>query len=92
MPHGIPIHTGMTPETAGIDHLRDTATSGHTYLSARDLAVLRMLADGCDTIEIAQRLVYSESLIKRVVQRLTAQFNARNRTHLVAIAIRAGLI
>ena len=61
-------------------------------VNQRDREVLRLLADGCDTGEIAQRLAYSEPTIKNAIQRLFDQFKAKNRPHLVAVAIRDGVI
>ncbi|HEX3539812.1 MAG TPA: LuxR C-terminal-related transcriptional regulator [Acidimicrobiales bacterium] len=61
-------------------------------LSARDREVLRLLADGCDTTEIAQALAYSEPTIKNAIQRLFDQLKARNRPHAVALALRQGII
>jgi DNA-binding NarL/FixJ family response regulator len=61
-------------------------------LSARDLSVLRLLADGSSTADIAFGLAYSESTIKNVVHDLVHRLGARNRTHAVAMAIRAGVI
>jgi DNA-binding NarL/FixJ family response regulator len=61
-------------------------------LRPRDIEVLRLLADGCDTAEIAGRLAYSEPTIKNVIQRLFDRLEARNRPHAVAVALRAGLI
>ena len=61
-------------------------------LSARDLDVLRLLADGCDTAEIAQRLAYSEPTIKNVIQRLFGRLQVRNRPHAVAVALKTGII
>jgi DNA-binding NarL/FixJ family response regulator len=61
-------------------------------LSTRDLEVLRLLADGCDTTEIAERLAYSEPTIKNVIQRLFDRLQVRNRPHAVAVALRTGII
>jgi DNA-binding NarL/FixJ family response regulator len=61
-------------------------------LTDREREVLRLLADGCDTAEIAGRLAYSEPTIKNVVQRLFERLQARNRPHAVAVALRAGII
>jgi DNA-binding NarL/FixJ family response regulator len=65
---------------------------GHQPLSKRDRDVLRFLADGYDTSEIARQLAYSEPTIKNVIQRLFDHLQARNRPHAVAIALRAGII
>lgn len=61
-------------------------------VSERDREVLRLLADGCDTGEIARTLAYSEPTIKNVIQRLFEQLKAKNRPHAVALALRSGII
>lgn len=61
-------------------------------LSARDVDVLRLLADGLGTAAIAIDLAYSESTIKNVIRDLVRQLGARNRAHAVAMAIRSGVI
>jgi DNA-binding NarL/FixJ family response regulator len=61
-------------------------------VSERDRYVLRLLAEGADTGEIARQLAYSEPTIKNAIQRLFEQLKAKNRPHLVALAIRNGII
>lgn len=61
-------------------------------LSARDVEVLRLLADGRNTADIADGLAYSESTIKNTVHAIIRLLGARNRAHAVAMAIRSGLI
>ncbi len=61
-------------------------------LNEREIAVLRLLADGHDTAEIGQLLYYSERTIKNIVHDVTTRLELRNRSHAVAYAIRAGLI
>lgn len=61
-------------------------------LSEREVEVLRLLADGHDTAEVARKLCYSERTVKNVLQDLTRRHNLRNRTHAVAYALRQGLI
>ncbi len=63
-----------------------------TGLTSREACVLRLVAEGHDTSEIAQRLSYSQRTIKNVLHDLTTRLNLRNRTHAVAYAIREGLI
>jgi DNA-binding NarL/FixJ family response regulator len=60
--------------------------------SARELDVLELLAEGLATREVARRLRYSERTIKNILQDLTVRLNARNRTHVVAHAVRQGWI
>jgi DNA-binding NarL/FixJ family response regulator len=61
-------------------------------LNEREIEVLRLLADGLDTAEIARRLSYSERTIKSVLHDVTARFQLRSRAHAVAYAVREGLI
>jgi DNA-binding NarL/FixJ family response regulator len=65
---------------------------GPSGISDRELDVLRLLADGFDTAEIASKLSYSERTIKSTIHGLTSRLNLRNRLHAVAYAMRAGLI
>ena len=61
-------------------------------LTDREVSVLRLVADGCDTNEIASTLAYSERTIKNTIHDVTTRLNLRNRTHAVAYALREGLI
>ena len=61
-------------------------------LTEREIEVLRLVADGFDTSEIASQLAYSERTIKNVIHDVTARLNLRNRSHAVAYAVRNGLI
>jgi DNA-binding NarL/FixJ family response regulator len=61
-------------------------------LTARERDVLRLVADGLSTREVATRLAYSERTIKNVIQDLVLRLNVRNRTHAVAHAVRNGWI
>jgi DNA-binding NarL/FixJ family response regulator len=80
------------PEQPVID-LREPAGSTLTMrLTAREAEVLRLVADGYDTSDIAAQLAYSESTIKGVVAKIMARLEARNRCHAVAIVVREGLI
>jgi DNA-binding NarL/FixJ family response regulator len=61
-------------------------------LSEREIEVLRLLADGMDTSEIARRLSFSERTIKAVLHDVTTRFQLRSRAHAVAYAVREGFI
>jgi DNA-binding NarL/FixJ family response regulator len=65
---------------------------GSAGMTPREVDVLRLIAKGCDTIEIADTLCYSERTVKKVIYRLTNRLNLRNRPHAVAYAKRAGVI
>jgi DNA-binding NarL/FixJ family response regulator len=63
-----------------------------TSLTHRELRILRLLADGLSTLEIAREMAYSERTIKQAVHSLTTRLQLRNRSHAVAFAVRKGLI
>jgi DNA-binding NarL/FixJ family response regulator len=63
-----------------------------TGLTPRETQVLKLVADGHDTSEIALALCYSERTVKNVLHDLTTRLQLRNRSHAVAYAVREGLI
>jgi DNA-binding NarL/FixJ family response regulator len=70
------------------------APRGLTFsgLTPREAEVLRLVADGFDTCEIATQLCYSERTVKNVLHDLNTRLQLRNRSHAVAYAVREGLI
>jgi DNA-binding NarL/FixJ family response regulator len=63
-----------------------------TGLAEREIEVLRLVADGFDTAEIASKLSYSQRTVKNVLHDVTSRLHLRNRSHAVAYALRHGLI
>jgi DNA-binding NarL/FixJ family response regulator len=61
-------------------------------LAEREIEVLRLVADGLDTAEIAAKLSYSQRTIKNILHDITSRLHLRNRSHAVAYALRHGLI
>ena len=61
-------------------------------LSEREIEILRLLADGLDTNEIATVVCYSERTVKNVIHEVTTRLGVKNRAHAVAYAIRHALI
>jgi DNA-binding CsgD family transcriptional regulator len=61
-------------------------------LQAREVEVLRLLAEGNDTMEIARHLNYSERTVKNVLHAMMKRLNLRNRSHAVAFGLRCGAI
>lgn len=61
-------------------------------LAQREVQVLRLVADGADTAEIARTLAYSERTVKNIIHDVTSRLQLRNRSHAVAWAVRQGLI
>jgi DNA-binding NarL/FixJ family response regulator len=61
-------------------------------LSARELELLKYLAEGYTNKEIARAMVLAEDTVKKAVQTLIAKLGATDRTHAVVIALRSDLI
>ena len=61
-------------------------------LSARELEVLRLLADGWNNKAIAEQLVLTEGTVKNYVSSILDKLHAANRTHASQIARKQGLI
>lgn len=79
-----------------LPRLLDQAANGRRHssvgLTPREVDVLRLLAEGGDTREIAGELSYSERTVKNVVHDVLMKMNCRNRAHAVALATRQGVI
>lgn len=91
----------MSPHLVGgllkhIEQLRRDAltsrASSAVGFTPREVDVMRLMADGLDTAEIAVKLAYSERTVKNVIYGLKNRLGLRNRTHAVAYAIRSGWI
>ena len=83
----------VRPAAPAIIDLREHAGTTLTLqLTSRETEVLRLVADGYDTSDIADQLAYSESTIKGVLAKIMSRLDARNRCHAVAMVVREGLI
>lgn len=63
-----------------------------TTLAPRECELVRLLAEGYDTAEIARSLSYSERTVKNIVHGMINRLRLRNRAHIVAFAMRAGVL
>jgi DNA-binding CsgD family transcriptional regulator len=79
--------TPPVTELVYVDHQGVERTLTH-----REFDVLRLLADGSTTREIAEHLSYSERTIKNIVHSLLEKLNCRTRAHAVALAARQGVV
>jgi DNA-binding NarL/FixJ family response regulator len=61
-------------------------------LETREVDVLRLLADGLSTLEIAGRLNYSERTVKNIIHGVLTRLKLKNRAHAVAFAVRNGVL
>ena len=86
-------HGTLPPDLLGsllsqLGRLERTVLRPHGYLlngfSSREVDVLRLVADGYGTDEIARMLAYSERTVKNVIHDVTSRLGLRNRCHAVA--------
>ncbi|XVS62725.1 response regulator transcription factor [Actinosynnema sp. CA-299493] len=79
-----------------VSRLQRTVLNPHGWsmagMSDRETEVLRLIADGLETREIAEKLCYSQRTVKSILHDVTNRFQLRNRAHAVAFALREGLI
>ena len=62
------------------------------HYSDREIAVLRLVADGAPGKEISQQLAMSDATVKRVLKQIFEKLGVRNRSGAVAEAIKRNLI
>jgi DNA-binding NarL/FixJ family response regulator len=92
------VHQGRSPLNLSLsrDQLAELATPiesrQQAYLSERELAVLRMIADGITTEEIANQLFLSQASVKRSVRSIFEKLEVRNRSEAVSEAYKRKLI
>ncbi|MEU5989744.1 response regulator transcription factor [Spirillospora sp. NPDC047418] len=61
-------------------------------LTAREIDVLRAVADGLSNAEIGKRLVIAEATVKTHLLRIFAKLDVSDRTHAVVVAMDRGLL
>ena len=61
-------------------------------LTEREMAVLRLVADGMANKEIARSLSLSEETVKAHLKNIFAKLDVTDRTHAVTVAARRGFI
>jgi len=92
------VHEGRSP--LGMSFSRDRLAElaglgegkGHFYLSERELSILRLIADGVTTKEMANKLFLSEASVKRSVHVIFDKLGVRNRSEAVSEAYKRRLI
>lgn len=101
---GVLSRASMTPDqllgairaaAAGLTVMLAASSDGQrapTMLDRRARTVLKMLAAGQDTHQIAMDLGFSERTIKHAITLILAELGARNRAQAVAEGIRLGVI
>lgn len=82
----------LMAQVASVRRPRPRCGSAGDVLTSREVRVLRLVADGRPTLDIARELAYSERTVKNIIHDVTNRLRLRNRVHAVAYALREGLI
>jgi len=92
------VHEGRSPLNLSLSQeqlaelVAPDESQQRAYLSERELVVLRLIADGITTKEIADQLFLSEASVKRSVRLIFEKLGVRNRSEAVAEAYKRRLI
>jgi len=70
---------------------RDRGEADDAKLSERELDILRLVAQGCDNDEIAERLFLSPRTVKNHVSSILAKLDMDNRVQAAVYAVRRGI-
>ena len=74
----------MTPEPSIEDNEK--------VVTRREIDVLQLIADGCSTPEVAERLFISQKTVKNHLASIYQKLDARDRTQAVLQAVRMGIV
>ncbi|MBS1848500.1 MAG: response regulator transcription factor [Actinobacteria bacterium] len=61
-------------------------------VTRREEEVLQLIADGCSTVEVAERLFISQKTVKNHLASIYQKLDARDRTQAVLSAVRMGIV
>ena len=75
-----------------LEALSRVQAQAESGLSDQELRLLRLLAEGASTQDMAQTLYLSERTVKRKIQDILAKLGAASRAHAVAEAFKRGLL
>lgn len=70
----------------------EPAESADSAVSPREIEVLQLIADGCSSPEVAERLFISQKTVKNHLASIYTKLDARDRTQAVLRAVRMGII
>ena len=61
-------------------------------ITKREEEVLQLIADGCSTPEVAEKLYISQKTVKNHLASIYQKLDARDRTQAVLLAVRMGIV
>lgn len=71
---------------------RSPRARDHDVLSAREIEILQLIADGLENEAIARELFISTETVKSHVRRILQKLGAHSRTYAVAVALRRAMV
>jgi DNA-binding NarL/FixJ family response regulator len=89
--------TALSPQLAAsmLDEVRkldQPANEEDRIITRREEEVLQLIADGCSTPEVAERLYISQKTVKNHLASIYQKLDARDRTQAVLQAVRMGIV
>ncbi len=66
--------------------------NGVPLLTAREQQVLELIAQGLSAKEVAQEIDIAPRTVERHIENVRLKIRARNRTHMVTLAMELGLL
>lgn len=81
----------MNGDEASVLRSRLTIRAGFDPLSAREVEVVRLLAEGCSNREISHRLCISANTAANHVRAILQKSGCANRTQAAMCAVRSGV-
>ena len=86
------IAASMLDEVRRLDSQSFGAPEEERIISRREEEVLQLIADGCSTPEVAERLYISQKTVKNHLASIYQKLDARDRTQAVLQAVRMGIV
>ncbi len=78
--------------TSMLEEVRRLEQGPERVVTRREEEVLQLIADGCSTGEVAERLYISQKTVKNHLASIYQKLDARDRTQAVLQAVRMGII
>lgn len=89
--------TALSPQLAAsmleeVRRLDQPVSEDDRIITRREEEVLQLIADGCSTPEVAERLFISQKTVKNHLASIYQKLDARDRTQAVLQAVRMGIV
>lgn len=84
----------VSPQVAAsmLREARGLVDETESVITKREIEVLQLIADGCATPEVAEKLFISQKTVKNHLASIYAKLDARDRTQAVLQAVRMGIV